>query len=451
MGKIGVIPLDDRPVCLDQVYLLAKAYGLDLISPPIEWLRHKHSAGHADRIGAWFVENFDQAETWIISLDMLCYGGLVASRRLDNPIDRVTSRLYLLQTAKQRTPHIPILAWQSVRRLSDTVTCSADLEKWAYQHQHATFDDRRARNHLVNLDVLNLVKDGTIEALSLLQEDCQPDGPHVEEHRLLIKRIESLGIEEKVTVTPGSDEGSAVLLARFYREFRRLSASVGICFSSQSGSERVALFEDRSIRKVVQGQCRAAGITGSEDLRKSDYLLMVWCPDAPTADLMMSEPVAIGEHGVTEFIQECKNYLAMGKQLSIADVRYANGGDPQLCDALTAAGLWLKLSGYSAWNTASNAIGFAIAQILLPPGNPVIAHRIIEDWAYQSVVRLRLSSYVSQTLQDDIWAISDTQLPKATRELNRLMQGWIEKKKAVNLHTMPVFRLPWDRTFEVCF
>ena len=85
--KICYIPLDDRPVVLKRVDLLAKACGFDIIYPNLELIQtHLDNQGfvgdkqfgNGDEIVKW-MENVE-ADYYVICVDMITSGGLVNSR-----------------------------------------------------------------------------------------------------------------------------------------------------------------------------------------------------------------------------------------------------------------------------------------------------------------------------------------------------------------------------------
>ena len=81
LASIAFVPLDDRPVTRQLPQLLGRIAGVPVLEPPKELLGNYLDAGKPDLIMAWL--NGPQATRagyFVVSTDMLAYGGLIASR-----------------------------------------------------------------------------------------------------------------------------------------------------------------------------------------------------------------------------------------------------------------------------------------------------------------------------------------------------------------------------------
>ena len=81
--KVLFIPLDDRPCCLEMVERIAALADSRLITPPREDLGHFQSPGNPTRILDW-LEQQEGDIPLICSIDMVTWGGLIASRHPDS-------------------------------------------------------------------------------------------------------------------------------------------------------------------------------------------------------------------------------------------------------------------------------------------------------------------------------------------------------------------------------
>ena len=89
-GAIVYIPLDDRPLNLRRVQQLADSLDLQLILPDTDLYATKldgqpknangTQSGDRGALMAWLMEQAEQYDTFIISLDQLLSGGLMNSR-----------------------------------------------------------------------------------------------------------------------------------------------------------------------------------------------------------------------------------------------------------------------------------------------------------------------------------------------------------------------------------
>ena len=443
MTRIGLIPLDDRPVSTTDPVLLAQLAGAEVLMPPLEILGHRNQAGDTEALGLWWLDNASAVDGWVVSLDMLLYGGLVASRVITEPLDTILDRLKTLQAVHKLAPDIPIYAFQSIRRLAVTVSTSDDLSFWTETHSGASpLDKERKRNHLVNLAVLEQAANGSLDVLNFLQEDARVDGPQGLEHTVLQEKIQHLNLSDKVTITTGCDEGAMVLVASL---LNRKKSVPEISYSSEAGAMRIPLYEDRPLRDTVAGQLNALGISSGEKADTS--VCLIWCPDRPCQDRMLgSIAEESSDFEVAEFMFKLKGHISAGQKVVIADVADANGADPKLMSALQKEDLLRQLYGFAAWNTAANTIGTALAQAVLPLSSQEFCkRRLIEDWGYQTVLRPKLAAKLSAR-GADIWRLGTEELAFAEKYLNEEMERFAE---ALGYRVPLVYGLPWERVFEI--
>lgn len=82
MLKIAYIPLDNRPCNYDFILKAAKIKGIDIITPTEEKLGKFTTHGDVEYIRKWLM-NLRNVDYLILSIDMLAYGGLIASREMN--------------------------------------------------------------------------------------------------------------------------------------------------------------------------------------------------------------------------------------------------------------------------------------------------------------------------------------------------------------------------------
>ena len=79
--SITFVPLDDRPVTYQLPQLLGRIAGVPIQAPPKAMLGHYLTPGKPDQIISWLnTGDRRNASDYVLSSDMLAYGGLVASR-----------------------------------------------------------------------------------------------------------------------------------------------------------------------------------------------------------------------------------------------------------------------------------------------------------------------------------------------------------------------------------
>ena len=86
-------------------------------------------------------------------------------------------------------------------------------------------------------------------------------------------------------------------------------------------------------------------------------------------------------------MNQVKAVIDKGIPVSMVDVYFANGSDNTLMSLMKQHDLLYKVAAYNGWNTASNTIGYAIAQAILAPDMSETDHRdmlteqYIDNWA----------------------------------------------------------------------
>ena len=109
-ARILLIPLDDRPPCLQFTVKIGLIGDAEIVTPPSELLGKFTTPGQSDKIVEWLkaqdLKSFDAA---IVSLDMTAYGGLVAMRRYgDTTAADALQRIEMLREIKRRAPKLTL-------------------------------------------------------------------------------------------------------------------------------------------------------------------------------------------------------------------------------------------------------------------------------------------------------------------------------------------------------
>ncbi|MBC7646050.1 MAG: DUF4127 family protein, partial [Pseudopedobacter sp.] len=108
--NILLLPCDTRPPTLELPFQLARTAGVMLLSPPLEILNQLNQPGDTLKIREWLLEYAPNADALIVSLEMLCLGGLIPARRVSDSLEDVLSRLEVLKELKILNPNLRILA-----------------------------------------------------------------------------------------------------------------------------------------------------------------------------------------------------------------------------------------------------------------------------------------------------------------------------------------------------
>jgi len=496
MKPILLLPLDERPVNVRYPQMLAESAGLAVRVPPPDLLSAHHRPGQTEALVAWLERAAPAASAVIVSLEMLGYGGLIASRTTHEPLAAVLGRLEVLRRLKVAFPAVSVIGYNVITRVSDADSAIEEPAYWArhgadlYRYSQALdrrtqgqpvsdevaalearipaavrsdFLWRRARNHGLNLAALQLLTEGVLDRLVLSSDDTGVYGLPSREKRWLAEWADRLDLDDRLLMYPGADEVGSVLVARTVLAARGLSPTLQVVYAPSTGAEHVAPYEDGPVRQTVDRQIVATGLTAVA--ADGQIWLGVAAPVATRGerDLSLLEPPEPArERALHELCVEAAVMRQGGRAVAIADVAYPNGADPALMTVLQQTLPLDRLAAYGAWNTAGNTLGTVLAQAALyglaaTPAQRAarerfLVHRFLEDWGYQTVVR-RDTRHWLQTehgLEEPTPATLQLTCDRIARGLaDCLMQlGPLGTRWRLAPDSV---RLPWGRLFEVDF
>jgi len=478
-----LVPLDDRPCCRHFPVRLAAMAGHDLTLPPRDLLGNYLDPGDPDRLLDWLEQRPLPPAGQILSLDMLCWGGLVASRRPDlarKPAVRRLERLCSLARTR------PSWAFSTIMRTAPTQTSVEEVEQAARLTELALWMSRcgrdvpgalqrvealrqaiptawvdrylraRHRNHGLNLAALKAAGEGCFRHLLLGIDDSRTEGLNVLEAAHLEKALARL--RAPATVAPGTDEMALLLVVRVLAP----AVPVAVRWSQESDRARVTRYEDRSLEGVVEAQARAAGV----ELRaRAPRQLWVYGPHGEQGEAAEQGRPRRSRRAAA-FAEALSRELAGGARIAVADVARANGSDRALLRELLQAGLMPRLAGYAGWNTAGNTLGTALACAALAPEFPTpttererlsfLLERLGDDYLYQAELRQEVAAPLGGSFVKLAGPLLDQTRRRVQRQLGlrlrRLFHEYFAEKDptagALQLTEVAV-DLPWPRTFEI--
>ena len=479
--RIGLIPLDERPVNTRYPRMLAEIAACELVLPPDEMLSHYHQPADSAALLDWLAVEGAACDVLIVSCEMLGYGSLIHSRISHESVGSILARLEKLRELKARKPQQRIYGFSLITRISRFNDAAEEPAYWAEHGSNLyhfsqlldqaqqgqpvrdeletlrrllpvdavnDFLGRRVRNHTVNLAALQLAADNIFDLLVLSSDDTNAYGLASREKRWLSEWAVHLNLDDKLLLYPGADEVGSVLVARAINEHHSRKPRFHIDYAVPGGEDITAAFEDSAVWMTIERQIKAVG--GEMTAEAGDIELMVNPPrsfslDWPTpySETEMQERVP-HLHAAVERLKEVSKSQRI---LAVADVAHANGADQYWMQLMVENDLLSSLDAYSAWNTAGNSIGTTVAQacIALHSGQEslaqhrFLAHRVIEDWLYQTIVRDQANQLPPKNSDDLALWIEDQLQPLITH----LGIGFQIKKGSLHL--------PWNRTFEIDF
>jgi hypothetical protein len=428
----------------------------ELLMPPEAYLGYYMKPGDCEKVYNW-LEN-QRADGYVLSLDMLAFGGLVASRSGDTEPERFLERIRRLKRIRSLNPEKPIYAFNVIRRASSTVNSVGSRELWERLNAYfraigagllheariietgipdgylREYKALRLRNHTINQYAISLTSEKVFDLLSLTMEDTFDNGPQKEELKALNRRVESLSLEERVFIHNGADEAGQEMLSRMiYPEF----STINVHYDNDSTAGRIHDFEDRIFKENVDSHLKVCGF--SENAQSICHLV-------------------ISGTDVEETVRKCSN---IGNNICLLDVYWPNGGNPELIDRILESGNFPKLIGYSAWNTASNSLGTALSILKIATSGKAdknglksfLLERIADDMIYQRICRPVLELKL-ENVHGDIFHVSDNEdlFKKFINEMyTPIVNRYFSKIKSGDQTILTdhlSLSLPWDRTFE---
>jgi len=466
--------------------------------PPRENLGWYTQPGGCDAIADWLAHC--RADRFVVSADMLCYGGLVASRTPAVEVGLALRRLDSLRGLRRRRPDSVIYAFGIIMRLGTTVTDTDSLSLHLALGEFSQLVDRvqrlgeadlqpqldsvtsrlgadalaqylavRRRNHAVNRALIRLAADGVIDYLVLAQEDSAPVGIHVPELLALRGQVDEFRVAEQVAIHPGADEVGMVLIARHHADAAR-PTRISVEYASLEGATVIPRFEHQPISQTVESQIRAAGARVTQ--HESDASLAIHTPIGAQGDIAealppgLSPALAIQADALAAHTRAASE---SGALIGVADLAYCNGADPQLIAALQRVGAG-HLAAFAGWNTAANTVGTAIAQLCIAASvggdtdalatarenraaRDFIACRFLDDYGYQSCVR-KLAAERAASIGANPFVLGD-RAPEIERFVREHLQPFSHRAYSDLLGAPSAFAerilvsLPWQRLFEV--
>lgn len=511
-GYITLLPIDDRPAVGQFAQMIGAVADHKVIMPPREMLGRFTQPGDTARLEQWLKsQDYSKTDALIVSVDMLAYGGLVASRTHKVSFDEAKKRLEFFRWFKSKHPRVPVYAFNVIMRVAPTATAAtrgihdklarwaelkdrapksgdrklaSELEQLTKDLPSAVIDDylaARKRDLQINLAMLDMVKSGTVNELILLQDDARQYGLHRQDQAVLRTKRKELGLESKVQVYNGADEGALSLVSRAVLDKFLYKLKVAVVYSSEKSRDVIAPYEDQPLQFTVESQIRAAGGIPVSEFDQSDYRLFV---NAPVTD----------DEEFDLFLKKLLKELKDNRHIALADVLFPaphhSGADERIIQALKRENLFDRFAGYAAWNTAGNALGTAIPHANLRvffrsklndradrAARTEAAHlefllnRFAGDYLYHDIVRQEINARLRAEAKTDevVYEFTPERYAQINREVSenlktRIEQFFVEYFKG-RTHRLAIYKgvektitvnrlnglnvyLPWARTFE---
>lgn len=494
--KLVYVPLDERPCnVLFPSMQLPKDGSITLAMPPRELLGYKKRPADTAKVADWLEREIAGADALIVPVEMVLYGGLIPSRihtLTQEALDGRLVRLHgLLRTAKGYGCHIYLYgmimrtpAYSSAEEEPDyyetygralfrrgylshklEVAGLTDQEEETLQTEIARlpdgviadYDSRRRLNHSALQRVVGFATEGLLDRLILPEDDTAEYGYGPREKAILRSMIQGSSAENRVFSYPGADEVGTVLVAAATMAATGTRLAVAPLYMDPEAPRLIPKYESQPLGDSVRSQITAMGATLVDDPSEADVLLAINSCSQEMGEAWNQRPsdaCAVRQAGFVEVLRSVADQH--GLQIAMADCASANGGTSALVCAIENAGLWDYFCGYAGWNTTGNTIGTVLAQGALhcifrddEVRRENLVYRLLDDWAYQAVVRQQLGQHPRGFNRIALGDHSDAARRIALEELSSL---WLRTFSGIGLPAMAGLesvKFPWDRLFEV--
>lgn len=491
--RIALVPLDERPVNTGLPADVAATASVELAVPPVALMPQFRKAGDVPALVDWLESEAADPRTSavIVCIDTLVHGGLVPARVTeDNALD-VLPRLNVLRRIHVDRPDLPISAISLVTRATDSYSNVEEPEYWSGYGRdlhrlggdvHRAWaaaisgsgtgaavasalparlrDDfaiRRLRNHQVTLAALDLQWHGVIQQLAITADDTATFSAGSAEQALL-NYWRELRPSELVDMYPGADETGATMVARTLVSASGERISVRVVANSAAGMLLVPPYENEPVEQSVLSQLHSSGAESAAPGTAGDLTLIIHTPDPNRGDLFGAPGLRGAAADVAATVTAVRSALDEGADVAVADLRFGNGADAALVEALAAEGLLWRLCAFGGWNTAGNALGstvalgvaFALAKrqgtLNRDAAIRALARRVVDDYCWQSIQRAALtpSLFDGQIAPVGIDQARNAE-PRALNALRSTLRA-LNPPPSIEISSVS---FPWRRSFEV--
>lgn len=483
------VPQDDRPVDYEYTVSTAEAAGYQVLTPPAQYLSGMNFHGSPDKLMAWVNANAGKADAMVLSIDSLVYGGLVDSRKHNLPMETLTARLEKVEALHKSHKNVPIYVFSTVMRSpwaggkgvepdyyltmgSDiyqlaSLQAKMDEEGLNPQERNDWFAimrrvpmeylqdwyNRRRKNMSINYRLIDDARKGVFTYYSLGHDDNSVSTQSSLESKYL--EMAGTGIPKTVFGSfPGADQLGLLLITRASNDFNNYHPKITVIYPLGGGEKTVPRYDGQAIGKTIASHVEAIGGT-MVDNERPDLLLAVNTPlTTSTTESANFENFPIMLQSTRDFLTQIEKAVNLDIPVSIVDMAFSNGSDNTLVYGLYQDKMMYRLAAYNGWNTASNSVGYGIAQGVLSKYMTADAHRdmlttqYLDNWAYQANVRdyiYRMQQKLEAGVVTQYYSTLNEELQSRTKEQ---LQRYASTYLGIDPKTVDV-TLPWQRLFEV--
>ncbi|GAA0744681.1 DUF4127 family protein [Clostridium oceanicum] len=500
MKKILYVPLDERPCnYLYPVYMSSTNEELEIIYPSKDLLGNKKEKANLNNLWEFLFSECKTADSIVMSIDMMVYGGLLPSRIHYYSSDHKEQMIENIKKIKKINPKIKIYVSNLIMRTPRYNSSDEEPDyyeefgerifKRAYlidkqnrvgltkeeiedlskikneipQDVIKDYENRRDFNSNINLEIIDLVQNNIIDFLAIPQDDSAEFGYTAIDQGKVHKKIREKRLQRKVHMYPGADEVGVSLMARAVNDFRKDRIKIYPFFSSTLGPQTIPLYEDRPMNESLKFHI---GVTNSiivDDPKEADLILAINSPGKimqESWDQFHKDISYTSFRNLFSFCEKIKQFIDKNKNVIICDSGFANGGELEFIEILDELNILDKIISYKGWNTNCNSLGTTIGAGIISISNNKnelaqkknLIYHLFEDVFYQAIVRKDITDNVLPKLGANYFDlknkgeyVNDIMNKKLLHCYDRYIKNSFKNVTEIKVETFS----PWNRMFEV--
>ncbi len=514
--KVVYVPLDNRPVNFDRAFYLAESVGIDLIMPEEEWLSttlgEVYDQGNCADIFGWLKQQ--EAEYYIISLDMLFSGGLVGSRAAFDDTDDSVANMNssfgsytLSQTEQEMVDYLVTLSetkhvvlFDTVMRLASTVNYGGwDMNLYNYlRGQYASverkqlYDDeltvenivagyefdkdgkkisttfgkdfsaevneylRSRERKMVIADKLYSLCADNVAGIFIGVDDSSPN-VNIQSNEIRYVKDNLMKGKENRLLFSGADElglmGISEVATAMYGEIK-----VNLQYFGEGETYVADGFDPGTLGESVVSHIDAVG--GIIDKENADMDVLVLTRSASTG-----ANATVHKNNVDKLIAKLEENLANNIPTCVIDGSSYDGYGV-LAQAMIDKKIGLsEILGFSAWNTVGNAIGISLSNATARMTYLKNSENITED-SHKGFMKTVAFSHVKDTAYKKFGNLPHTSQGNYKANYKKFVDYSVQLAELINGSEMLTsvnsrenkydislsdLCWPWDRNFEASF
>ena len=420
-----LVPLDSRPPCREFVVNGGKIIGRDIVTPPTEYMDYYSKRGDTSAMRQWLTENMGSADTVILSVDQLLSGGLLAAREAHISGTDIDALAAYLRTLHRAHPSVPLHAfyilpraipqdgiegWRERRallayaRLLGRAGAGLPVDTEEMERLRAQIPDEYLQKYLAHFDestalaamLIGLTEEGVLTRLVLGQDDGEEYSVgNLKKSELAALMREKNIAPDRAMIVHGADEIALSMLARLAVD--ELCAAGGaqpqIALRYARADMADMVFPFMAVSNDVTAREKIAMLGGAlagEDAPR-DLTLFIAAGDNAADTLGTRAPAAT----------DISAMLAAGTNVALVDLSRHFHAEETLLPILLEKNVPINaLTAYAGWNTASNAIGTALAQGLL---SHCAIQRAIDATKRERIIAANLAFLTGRIAEDEFY------------------------------------------------